>query len=107
MTTTTKLQSKKAEKEVRVIEMIRRQGVYTSTLEIDSVKEVEEILNSFDRNGEGVLAKEGPRCTEIEFRAKGGKKGMREYCLRLPNISPESLKEIGFKKEASVNLYIK
>ena len=92
----------KAVKEVKVIELVRRQGIYTGTLTIDNVEEVREILDGFARN-DGCHAKQGPQAVEIEFNAKGGRKGSRDYCLRLPNINIEDLKKIGFTKDVNLN----
>ena len=102
----TQEKTNKKSSKFQVLELVRRQGVYTATLEIDSVEDVDLILNSFNRNG-GVIAKEGSRVTELEFEAKSGRTGKREYCLRLPNISIKDLEKAGFKKEPNVNLYIK
>lgn len=97
--------SLKASKEVQVLEVVRRQGIYTGTLHITDVEEVKKILSAFERN-DGIQAKQGPQAVELEFNAKGGRKGSRDYCLRLPNIKIEDLKKIGFTKEANFqNLY--
>lgn len=109
MTTATKQSSKissKSSEKIQVLELVRRQGIYTATLEIDSVEEVENILAKFDKE-EGTIARPGSRVTEIEFEAKGGRTGKRSYCLRLPKIKIEDLEKAGFKKDSKVNLYIK
>lgn len=94
-----------ANSEIKVLEVVRRQGIYTGTLQISDVKEVEKILSAFDRN-DGIQAKQGSQAVELEFNAKGGRKGSRDYCLRLPNIKLEDLKAIGFTKEENFqNLY--
>lgn len=94
-------EAKSSTKDFQVIELVRRQGIYTGTLQIDKVEEVEKILGNFERN-------DGIRATvktvlELEFNAKGGRSGSRDYCLRLPNIAIEDLEKIGFTKDANMN----
>ena len=97
--------SLKESSNVKVLEVVRRQGIYTGTLQISDVKEIENILSAFDRN-EGMQAKQGPQAVELEFNAKGGRKGTRDYCLRLPNIAIEDLEQIGFVKDSNIpNFY--
>lgn len=93
------------EAKVQVIELVRRQGIYTTTLQIEDVNEVKRILDSFEKTN-GIIGRQGAKVTEIEFSAKGGKKGSRDYCLRLPNIAIEKLAEIGFDKDPNIeNFY--
>ena len=94
-------EAKKSTKDFQVIELVRRQGIYTGTLQISDVKEIKQILEGFERN-------DGIRATvksvlELEFNAKGGRSGSRDYCLRLPNIAIEELEKIGFTKDTNMN----
>lgn len=91
----------KSQKEVQIIELVRRQGIYTTTLAIEDVKEVEAILSSFNRTS-GIVGRKGAKVTELEFSAKGGRSGNRDYCLRLPNIAIDELAKIGFTKDANI-----
>ena len=88
-------------KDIQVIELVRRQGIYTGTLQIDDVKEVEKILGNFERN-DGIRATV-KSVTQIEFNAKGGRSGSRDYCIRLPNIAIKKKKKIGFTKDTNMN----
>ena len=94
-------EAKKSTKDFQVLELVRRQGIYTGTLQISDVDEVKQILESFDRN-DGLRATL-KTVTQIEFNAKGGRSGSRDYCLRLPNIAIEDLEKIGFTKDANMN----
>ena len=96
--------AKKSTKDFQVIELVRRQGIYTGTLQISDVEEVKRILEGFDRN-DGLQATV-KSVTQIEFNAKGGRSGSRDYCLRLPNIAIEELEKIGFSKDDNMkNFY--
>lgn len=87
---------------LKVVELVRRQGIYTGTLQITDVNEVKALLDGFEgRNG--LIAKQGAKATEIEFQAKGGRSGSRDYCLRLPNIAIEDLSKIGFEKAPNID----
>lgn len=90
-------------KDFQVIELVRRQGIYTGTLQISDVEEVKQILEGFDRN-DGIQATV-KSVTQIEFNAKGGRSGSRDYCLRLPNIAIEELEKIGFTKDDNMNQF--
>lgn len=92
----------KEAKELKVIELVRRQGIYTGTLQISNVEEVKALLDGFDGR-EALIAKQGAKATEIEFQAKGGRSGKRDYCLRLPNIAIEELSKIGFEKAPNID----
>lgn len=113
MSTSTKSSAKAETKNssknpVQVIELVRRQGIYTGTLSISDVNEIDDILSSFKRNDDQtVVAKQGPQVTELEFDAVGGRKGTRSYCLRLPNIQLQDLEKVGFEKQGKLNLYVK
>ena len=91
----------KEAKDIQVLELVRRQGIYTGTLQISDVEEVKQILEGFDKN-DGVRATI-KTVTQIEFNAKGGRSGSRDYCLRLPNIAIEDLEKIGFVKDKNMN----
>lgn len=97
--TSTVKEVKKSQKDFQVIELVRRQGIYTGTLQIDDVEEVKKLLDGFDRN-DGIKAIK-KNITQIEFNAKGGRSGSRDYCLRLPNIAIEELEKIGFTKDTN------
>ena len=95
---------KEAKKPVKVIELVRRQGIYTGTLQTKDVEDIVSILDAFERE-DGMVAKMGAKVVELEFTAKGGRKGTRGYCLRLPNIAIEDLKKIGFSKDNNFKNY--
>lgn len=88
------------QEQLKVVELVRRQGIYTGTLQITDVKEVQRLLDGFD-GASSLIAKMGAKVTEVEFQAKGGRKGTRDYCLRLPNIKIEELQKIGFEKTSN------
>lgn len=89
------------EAKLKVIELVRRQGVYTGTLQISDVEEVKTLLEGFEGRS-ALIGKSGAKVTEIEFSAKGGRSGQRDYCLRLPNIIIEDLTKIGFEKAPNI-----
>ena len=90
------------EAQLKVVELVRRQGIYTGTLQISDVNEVKALLDGFEGR-DALIAKQGAKATEIEFQAKGGRSGKRDYCLRLPNIAIEGLKKIGFEKAPNID----
>ena len=91
---------------IQVVELVRRQGIYTTTLQISDPKEVETILSNYDT--EYVVAKEGKKgVMNVEFEAKGGRSGKRSYLLRLPDITEDQLTQIGFEKEKKTGLLVK